>query len=156
MKDIEEVVEITYNRARKQVAHSVYPQHDDLAQNCLKNWVARGYKHPKTTTTYTLLNNYNRITMPEYQKNYNEIKLEDWVSEHNLSETKDLHKKMYLKEFFDWLPDDGRAQDLFYRNTILGENMTSIANSYSITRQALHVYKTKIIERYKTEKGLRK
>jgi len=152
MRDIEEVVRVTYERAHKETAHPVYPQHDDLAQNCLKNWVARGYKNPKTTTTYTLLNNFNRQTKPEFKKSYNTIEIEDFMSEASTNPYSKVRQNMYLGEFFDWIESKygkTRHYDMMYRNTFLDEGMTSIATDYKMTRQALHVAKTKLIEGYK-------
>ena len=153
-ESIEKVVKITYNRANKELAHPVYPNHEDLAQNCLTNWVARGYKNPSTTTKYTLLSNYNRQTKPEFNKSYKEVELDDFHAELSISNEEKMHKDMYLKEFFDWLPT-GRPKDMMYRNSILGEELSSIAASYGVSRQALHVAKTKIIEQYKIDKGMR-
>ena len=150
-EDISKVVRITYERAGKQVAHPTYPQHEDLAQNCLTNWVARDYKNPSTTTKYTLLSDYNRKTKPEFNKSYSEVEITDLVSDE--SQSKDIISQIDLKDFFDWLPS-GRASDMFYRNCIRGEELSEIARDYNVSRQALHVSKTKFIQRYKEEKGI--
>ena len=154
-ESIEKVVNITYNKSNKQLAHPVYPNNEDLAQNCLTNWVARGYKNPSTTTKYTLLINYNRQTKPEFNKSYKEVELDDFHRELSVSNENKLFQDMYLKDFFEWLPE-GRPKDMFYRNIFLDEKLSSIAISYGLSRQALHVAKTKIIEQYKIDKGIRK
>ena len=152
---IEDMVRIINKRANKELAHPVYPNNEDLAQNCLTNWVARGYKNHSTTTKYTLLSNYNRQTKQEFNKSYNEVELDDFHPELNVSNEEKMFKDMYLKEFFEWLPT-GRPKDMFYRNIFLDEKLSSIAISYGMSRQALHVAKTKLIEQYKIDKGIRR
>jgi len=154
-KTPEDLLNISYSMALRHKQHPVYPTVDDYVQEsmvALEGFSAE--KHPLKTIYYCHMNTFARKYMPEYNKDINKKPSEEMYRELP-DRQENLVDKIALKEFFNWLPE-GRAYDMFYRNCILGEGMTSIANSYGLSRQALHVAKTKLIVKYQKEKVNRK
>ena len=145
-KSIGEWVKIAHSMAKKHIEHNIYPTHEDLAQNALVNVIASKYKRPTSTIYYSLLNDYNRKTKPALNETNQTLEFEG--NENSNNEYKTIEDKIALQDFFEWLPTS-KAKDIFYRNIMLDDSLTDIAKDYGCTRQNIHVYKTRIIEKYK-------
>ncbi len=152
MKSIKDYVNIAYHNAYKQSAHTVYPQHDDLAQNSLANLVARNYKHPTTTLKYSMLNDFNRKTLPAYKESY---KTDEYRDECMGTDQmfKTIDNKIFLKEFMAWLPSN---EDRYVWEQYLNHDrtMSDIGKEINKSRAVMSWYKIKIIEAFKSKYDL--
>jgi len=147
----QDLLNIAYNKSYATQIESPMYSHDDIVQDAMKNIYASSMSRPLSIMYYSMLNGYNRRVKPDLTRAESSDGIEDWNSRSDKMH-KSIDDKVAIKEFFDWLPK--QHKELFYRNIIMGQDMTEIAQYLGVTRQALHVRKTKCILGYQIEKGI--